>query len=111
MAVGHVDLTIHRGTDFLSDFDFSDTAGDALDLSASTIVAKLRTEPNSTSTAISFDTSGSILADGRIQLKLTDTQTLALTEGVYYWDIMKTLSSDTEKLMTGRMTVIDSVSV
>ena len=44
MAVGHVDLTIHRGTDFLSDFDFTDTAGDALDLSTSTIVAKLRTE-------------------------------------------------------------------
>jgi len=112
MAVGHVDLTIYKSTDFSMDFDFTDSDGNAMDLSNSTIAAKLRTKPSATS-ATDFTTSVDPDSNGdtdKIRLQLTDTVTGGLSTGRYYWDILETNGTDTQKLMSGRATVIEAVS-
>jgi len=109
MAVGHIDTTVYKSTDFSLDLDFTDSNGDELDLSSYTIEAKLRTTPSEL-TATSFDTSSSNLESGRVNLALTDTVTAGLSTGRYYWDVLGTQGTTTEKLMTGRITVLEAIS-
>ncbi len=112
MAVGHVDMTVYKSTDFSIDFDLTDDDGSALDLSNSTITAKIRTTPSSASVAKTFDTSSSTLASGNISLVLTATQTAGLSTGRLYWDLLSTSTggTTTEKLLSGRIIVLEAIS-
>ena len=115
MAVGHLDLTIYKSTDFTIDLEFTDADGDIIVLTASTVVAKLRLTP-SASASVSFtvaidpESEVSPLGDNKVRLSLTDTQTAALIAGKYYWDILETVSSVSQKLMSGRATVLEAIS-
>jgi len=115
MAVGHLDFTIYKSTHFSIDLEFTDADGDAMDLTGSTIVSKLRTIPSAGSSvsftvAIDPESGTGSIGDNKVRLSLTDVQTAALAIGRYYWDILETQSSVSQKLMSGRATVLEAVS-
>ena len=86
------------------------TAG-ALNLAGYSLSAMLRKSYLS-STAITFTSTVTSAADGKIALTLTDTQTAALTAGRYQWDLLITSSSGNKTIVgEGIATIAQSVAM
>ena len=48
--------------------------------------------------------------DGKIKISLTDTETSALTEGRYVYDVLVTVGSTTYPLVRGNVNVYNTIS-
>jgi len=110
MAVGHIDVTVYKSTDFSLELEFTDSDGDPQSLTGATITAKIRKTPSSVSTSAVFGVNVTDAGNGKVTISLTDTVTAGLDTGRHYWDIISDKDDKKEKLLTGRMTVMDAVS-
>ena len=83
-------LTIHRGASFYVSFTAKDSLGVAVDITGYTVAAVAM--ESATSETIAFDLAPTIPTgtDGVFLIEMNPAQTLALTTGIYIWDIVLT---------------------
>ena len=108
-------LTIFGGTDFAQTFNIKNTSNSAFNLTSYSGAGKL-----SKSIGIGASTgSGNYTAftvgitsalDGTLKISLTDTQTKALDQGRYMYDVLVTLGSTTYPLVNGNVYVYNTVT-
>ena len=97
MAVYVANLVVNTDTDFSQTFTFDDAdTNSTLDLTGYTVTASMRKWPgaadtlNGVSQVTDFTTTILSVSGGRIELKLTDTQTANLKPGRHVYDIVVT---------------------
>ena len=107
-------LSVDQGASFTSDVTVKDANGNPFDLSGYTAQAKLAKWYNSVNTRVSFTTT--VAADattGIVSLQLSKTQTEALDDTRYVYDleITQTSSGNVTRVIEGIITVRPQVSV
>mgnify|MGYP000568849364 FL=1 len=104
-------LFIDQDADFTTTVTVNDSNGTALDLTSYTALAMIRKTYQS-STATTFTSSFvSPRTTGQITISLTDTQTAALEQGRYVYDLVITDASGSKtRVVEGIATVTPSVS-
>ena len=108
-------LTIFGGTDFAQTFNIKNTSNSAFNLTSYSGAGKL-----SKSIGIGASTgSGNYTAftvgitsalDGTLRISLTDTETKALDQGRYMYDVLVTIGSTTYPLVNGNVYVYNTVT-
>lgn len=92
-----VDIKYHSGTDGSKTFTFTDTAGDAYDISGFTFTMNIRRKIYGTTNTIQLtEGSGLTKSTSSLVFTLTDAQTAALA-GDYYWELKRTDGSSLVK--------------
>ena len=104
-------LFIDQDADFTTTVTVNDSNGTALDLTSYTALAMIRKTYQS-STATTFTSAFvSPRTTGQITISLTDTQTAALDDGRYVYDLVITdASGNKTRVVEGIATVTPSVS-
>ena len=104
-------LFIDQDADFTTTVTVNDSTGTALDLTNYTALAMIRKSYQS-STATTFTSAFvSPRTTGQITISLTDTQTAALEQGRYVYDLVITDASGSKtRVVEGIATVTPSVS-
>jgi hypothetical protein len=95
---GTVKLTIRKGRDYSKKFIIKDSAGVVIDLSAYTFKAQAREDWAYGSDLIkefTIDSSGK--ASGEVIIKLTNTETLAITQDTGVYDLVLTDGSSIDE--------------
>lgn len=92
-------LFIDQGTDYTITVDVTDASGNVQDLTGYTSAAQIRKTYASSAVASTFTTDVSGVS-GQVTLSLTDTQTAALADGRYVYDLNIT---DTNTAVTTRV--------
>lgn len=85
---GHYDITIHQGATFALDIQYKDSNGNGVDMAGYTVSGKLVDRLNTTTVA-NFTTTWVDQSVGKFKIKLTPTQTSAITAECQY-DVMIT---------------------
>jgi hypothetical protein len=111
MATYAANFTLDKGTDFEEEFNLTEDDGSPLNLVGYTAAAKIRKYPESpkyTPFVITFvDRSA-----GRLKISLTNSQTLNLSSGRNYYDlILIDGSSKIRKVVEGNIIVNETTSV
>ena len=106
-----VNLTIYGGSNFDTTFNVTDNSNTAFDLTNHTAAAQIR-KSYSSSTATDFTVS---IADppsnGQIDCQLTATQTAALEEGRYVYDVEVTSDTGTvTRVIEGIITINPNIN-
>ena len=106
-----LNIFINQGADFSTVLNIVDSNNLALNLTGHTVLAQIRKTYGST-TSTSFTTAiDSDPSTGKATISLTDTQTTALEEGRYVYDVLITNSSGIKtRAVQGIATVSPSVS-
>jgi hypothetical protein len=108
-------LSIDQGSKFSSDITLYDALGNAFDLSAYTVSAKMALGYSSTRTRVSFNTS--IFNDpttGIVTIQLTAEQTAALEAPARYVfdiEVTKTTDNSVTRVLEGIITVSPNVTI
>ena len=106
-----VDLVINQKSNFQVTFAVKDE-GVAIDLTDYTVEAKLKpdfTSPDSQT--ITFDTAVANAAAGTITLDLTATQTAALVQPRYYYDVVITSGDGFKsRIVEGKVTISKGIT-
>jgi len=124
----NVQLIIYKDTTFIRNLQFKETTIDTLtgniseapiDITGYTFDLQARTSVSSTTIAFQFDTVGdkegvitlTAPTEGKIEIKMTDTNTSNLTAGTYVYDLQWTdTSANVKRLMAGDIIVRESVT-
>ena len=93
-------LFIDQGTDYSITVDVTDASGDVLDLTGYTAVSQMRKTYGSSTISATFATVISAAA-GKVTISLTDTQTTALSDGRYVYDL--NITDDASPAVTTRV--------
>lgn len=91
---GSLNLSLNRGDDFSALIDFS------IAMTAYTVSASL-TSLVTGAEVVPLTTSFTSAADGKVNVSLTDAQTLALARGTYGWNLKWTEGSATRTALAG----------
>jgi len=104
-------LFIDQGADFTTTVTINDSTGSALDLTGYTALAMIRKTYQSTTATTFTSTFESPRTSGQITISLTDTQTAALEDGRYVYDLVITNAAGSKtRVVEGIATVNPSVS-
>ena len=104
-------LFIDQSADFTTTVTINDSAGSALDLTGYTALAMIRKTYQSTTATTFTSTFVSPRTTGQITISLTDTQTAALEDGRYVYDLVITNAAGSKtRVVEGIATVNPSVS-
>ena len=110
MAVAEVtNIVIEKGTDFDATFIVFNSDDSAASLSGASVIAKIRKHPTSPS-SVSFTATIDGNA-GSISISLTKQQTILLSTGRNYYDILVTKDGKTFKIIKGTAIVEESASL
>jgi hypothetical protein len=104
-------LVIYGGTDFTSVFNVKNTSSSAFNLTSYSVVGKLKKSLGigaSSGGHTSFSMSIINASEGVLQASLTDTQTTALDQGRYMYDISVSIGSSTYPLVNGNIYVYNT---
>ena len=103
-------IFIDQGATFTTTVTVTDSSGSAVNLSGYSVAAQIRKSHQSTS-SVAFTASVSDASSGEITISLTPTQTAALEQGRYVYDVLITDSSGTKtRVVEGQVTVNPSVT-
>ena len=103
-----VNIVIDQGTDFTTDINVTDDAGDPVDLSTYTGAAQMRKHFTSTNSFAFSVTASSV---GVVTLSMNNSVTANITAGRYVYDCELTDSSNTvSRLVEGIVTVTPNVT-
>ena len=103
-------LIINTGTDFEQIFTLASSSGNsALDLSDYTAVARLSKHPYSAN-KVEFNVDFVLPQEGIIEISLTQSQTAALKEGRYVYDVVLDDGSKKTKVVEGMVFVRKGVT-
>ena len=104
-------IFIDQGANFSTTVTIEDGNSSALDLTGYTALAQIRKTYQSTTATDFTSTFAADRTTGLITISLTDTQTAALEEGRYVYDLLITdLSGTKTRVVEGIVTVNPSVS-
>ena len=104
-------IFIDQGANFSTTVTIEDGNSSALDLTGYTALAQIRKTYQSTTATNFTSTFDADRTTGLITISLTDTQTAALEEGRYVYDLLITdLSGTKTRVVEGIVTVNPSVS-
>jgi len=106
-------LSIYGGTDFSTIFNVKTTSNTAFDLtsySGAGAIAKSVAVGATLGATDTFTVGFTSAYDGKIKISLTDTETSALTEGRYVYDVLVTIGSSTYPLVRGNVNVFNTIS-
>jgi len=106
-------LSIYGGTDFSTTFNVKTTSNTAFDLtsySGAGAIAKSVAVGATLGSTDTFTVGFTSAYDGKIKISLTDTETSALTEGRYVYDVLVTVGSTTYPLVRGNVNVYNTIS-
>jgi hypothetical protein len=110
MAVAEItNIVIERGTDFDATFIVFNSDDSAASFSGASVIAKIRKHPTSPS-SVSFTATIDVNA-GSISIALTKQQTILLSTGRNYYDILVTKDGKTFKIIKGTAIVEESASL
>jgi len=102
-------ITINKHSDFARSFQIKEDDV-VLDLTNHSFAAQVRKHPTD-SDATTFTVTVTDAAQGTLQIKLTDTQTAAMSAGTQYWDIVMTDDNNLKtRLLEGKAFVKDGVT-
>lgn len=82
-------LQVFRGTDLSIELTFQDDDGAAVNITGYTFVAQVRSTPESGVLVANLLPTITDAAAGKLTLTMTDVTSLALTAGVYEWDLLE----------------------
>ena len=104
-------IFIDQGADFSTTVNVTDSNAAALDLTGYTAAGMIRKNHLSTSSTAFTVAFVDPRSSGQITISLTDTQTAALPEGRYVYDVLITASGgDKTRVVEGQVTVNPSVT-
>lgn len=83
------DIVIYRDRDYSKTFVVKDGDGVVIDLTGYEAAAQIRPLKDSATLTQAFTVTVTP-AEGKVVISLTDVQTLALTAGKYWWDLVMT---------------------
>lgn len=107
-AVSSVNLVIHKGTNFEETFVLQDENDSALNLTNSTITAKIKKHP----TATQLNSFTTLIIGGNVRISMASTITATLKSGRNYFDIVLIDSIGFKsKILDGNALVYDTVSL
>jgi hypothetical protein len=111
MSVYAVNFTIEKGTDFEMEFNLTENDGSPLNLVGYTAAAKIRkhaTSPSYVPFVITFVNR----SEGRLKISLNNSQTLQLSSGRNYYDLILIDGSDKiRKVVEGNAIANDTATV
>jgi len=106
-------ITLRRGNDYEQLFEFQQSNETAMDLTGYTIKSQIRARKNRTSDLlVEFTITTPDPTDGKVYLKLTDTQTADLTQSNGFYDILLTSPSGTDEIyLEGKVSINRTVTM
>jgi len=111
MSVYAFNFNIEKGTDFEEELNLTQDNGLPLNLEGYTGAAKIRKYPTSPS-YVPFTITFVNRLEGRIKISMNNSQTLSLTSGRNYYDVILIDSNDKiRKIVEGNIIVNDTASV
>ena len=111
MAVYEANFTLDKGTDFEEEFNLTENDGTPLNLVGYTAAAKIRKYPTSPK-YVPFVITFIDREEGRLKISLNNNQTLQLTGGRNYYDLILIDSSNKiKKIAEGNVIVNETTSV
>ncbi len=110
MAAGKYDFTLEQGSTFSREITVQDS-GSAMNLTGYQVRMQMRSTHDSSTIALTFNTSISNAAQGKIQISKAASDTAAVEEGIYVYDLeIESGSSGVTRLMEGNVTVTPEVT-
>jgi len=110
MAAGKYNFTLEQGTTFSREITVQDS-GSAMNLTGYQVRMQMRSTHDSSTIALTFDTSISNASQGKIQISKPAADTAAIEEGLYVYDLeIESGSSGVTRLMEGQVTVTPEVT-
>ena len=108
-------LTIYGGTDFTQIFNVKNTSNTAFNLTSYSGAGKLSKSigigaSTGTGNYTAFTVGITSALDGTLRISLTDTETKALDQGRYMYDVLVTIGSTTYPLVNGNVYVYNTVT-
>ena len=88
-------IRIRRGDTYTHSVTEYEDDGTLSDLTGSTFLVQLRTDPDASTYVIQFTTALTDAANGEWEFTLTSTQTAGLDVGVYFYDVQRTYADGT----------------
>lgn len=106
MNAGVYDIVLDQGSDYVRSFTITDN-GVARDLTAYSGRGQIRPRKTSSTLTESFTVDITDPEEGTFEISLTNSQTAAITPGIYYYDIELYTSGDgyVLRLLEGKITV------
>ena len=102
---GTHNFTIYQGATFELDLQYKDSTGTGVNMSGYTIAAKLADQTNSSSILATFTTAFTDASTGQFKIKLTATETAALTGGGLYDVLITEPGGDKYYILQGRVSL------
>jgi hypothetical protein len=111
MAAGKYNFTLEQGATFSREITVQDS-GSAMNLTGYTPRMQMRSTHDSSTVALSFTAAVmSPASNGKISLSASATDTAAVEEGIYVYDLeIESGSSGVTRLMEGNVTVTPEVT-
>ena len=110
MAAGKHNFTLEQGSTFDREITVQENS-QALNLTGYSARMQMRSTHDSSTIALTFTASVSNAAQGKIQLSASATNTAAVEEGMYVYDLeIESGSSGVTRLLEGQVTVTPEVT-
>ena len=104
------DISIYTGDTYVHEVIINDSANTAIDISGRTYVAQIKQSYRSEDIVLTFSTTITDAANGKMQMSLTKTQTATLKSGKYVYDLEEQNGATTLTLLRGDVHVTGGVS-
>lgn len=101
---------IYRGDDYFLTVTHEDDVGAPINVSGRTVLAQVRTHPDSTDILATFTVDDSNAATGVVVLSIGDAESYHLQPGEWYWDYQEVNSGQVSTIIRGQANVVGDVS-
>ena len=110
MAAGSYNFTLEQGSTFSREITVQES-GSAMNLTGYSTRMQMRSTHDASTIALTFTAAVSNAAQGKIQLSASATNTAAVEEGMYVYDLeIESGSSGVTRLLEGQVTVTPEVT-
>ena len=110
MSAGTYNFTIEQGTTFSRVLTLQEN-GSAMNLTGYSVASQMRSTHDSSSIVATFSGSVTNASSGQITLSLTNSQTSAIEEAIYVYDVEITSGTGTvTRILEGNITVTPEVT-
>jgi hypothetical protein len=107
---GTHNFTIYQGATFELDLQYKDSTDSGVNMTGYSIASKLADQTNTSNILATFTTSFTDATTGKFQIKLTATQTSALTGGGLYDVLITEPGGDKYYILQGRVSLDPGIS-
>jgi hypothetical protein len=105
-----VNLTIHTGADFTTNFNVVNTANTAFDLTGSSAMSKSVAVGATLGITTSFTVGFTSAYDGKFKISLGSADTRSLSEGRYVYNVLVSSGSTVYSIVNGNVLVVAGIT-